>query len=142
ALHNGVATTLATSTVGGNLRVTSDSSLAEAGVLTVNGTSFFAAATTIDLSSSANQLVGSVTLSSGGNSTLLNGVPTTIAGATVGGDLSVTTTGPGSNLILAGNVSASGHTVTLTSAETINQGLGVITAGILAGSSGGATSLT
>jgi filamentous hemagglutinin family protein len=54
------------------------------------------------------------------------------------GPLILTTTQGG--LTLSGNVTAAGETVTLNSAETITQGAGVITAGILAGRSvGGAT---
>jgi hypothetical protein len=90
SLRNELSTTLAASTVGGNLTVTSGSSLAESGVLTVTGTSSFTGPTSIDLSTSINQLGGAVALLSTGDTALHNGVATTLATSTVGGNLRVT----------------------------------------------------
>ena len=55
----------------------------------------------------------------------------------VAGPVTLTTTGSGSNLSLAGSVQASGQTVTLVSAGTITETGGVITAATLTGSSVG-----
>jgi hypothetical protein len=78
SLRNELLTTLAASTVGGNLTVTSGSSLAESGALTVTGTSSFTGPTSIDLSTSTNQLGGAVALLSTGDTALHNGVATTL----------------------------------------------------------------
>ena len=88
---------------------------------------------------------------SGGNFALTNAQPLTVTGtvdtdATPGttntataGDLTLTTTGASDNLVL--NADLIGHTVTLTSADTIGQSGGIITALTLTGSSVGGTTL-
>ena len=59
---------------------------------------------------------------------------TTGAVSSVSGPITLTTTGAGSNLTLGAAVTASGNTVTLDSAGTIDQTAGSISAGILTGS--------
>ena len=88
---------------------------------------------------------------SGGNFALTNAQALTVTGtvdtdATPGttntataGDLTLTTTGASDNLVLDANLI--GHTVTLTSADTIGQSGGIITALNLTGSSVGGTTL-
>ncbi len=58
------------------------------------------------------------------------------------GPVTLTTTGAGSNLTLGSDVTANGQTVTLTSAGTIDQTDGAISASTLTGSSAGGTTLT
>ncbi|HEX5280064.1 MAG TPA: hypothetical protein VFW28_08290 [Micropepsaceae bacterium] len=64
-------------------------------------------------------------------------------GVTNVGNVTLTTTGTGSNLTLAANVTApANQSLTLSSAGNINQTAGTITTGTLTGQSGGSTSLT
>ena len=120
ALTNDQATLLGASTVGGNLTVVSTlGNLTQtADVLTVGGTSSFTASMTgaaITLND-ANMLTGPVALTTGtsGTAALTNDKATQLGASNVGGNLTVMTTGAGSNLTLDGAVTASGNTVTLT----------------------------
>jgi filamentous hemagglutinin family protein len=103
----------------------------------------------------AANLVGTLAGQSGGGfaftnaASLIVGTVPVIAGV-VGpqsgvvalGDTALTLTGANSNLTLAGVVTASGQTVTLTVGGSIDQTGGAITSGVLTGSSGGTTTLT
>ena len=80
-----------------------------------------------------------------GNTTGLsftNGQALTVNGVSSTGPIALKTTGNGSNITLAGSVSASGTTVALISAGTIGQTGGSITAATLGGSSVGGATLT
>ena len=93
----------------------------------------------------ANQLAGTVmlnTIGSGADISLTNAAPLTVGAAFVGGNLALTTTGSGNALTLADKVAATGNTVTLVSAGTINQtAAGSIDAATVTGSSVGGASL-
>ncbi|HTW34186.1 MAG TPA: hypothetical protein VMD53_06190, partial [Rhizomicrobium sp.] len=98
-----------------------------------------------------NQIGTLASFQAGGNFSLTDAEALTVTGpVTAGfgnttGDLTLTTTGSGNGITLEGNLTASSgntQTVTLTSAGDITQNAGTIAADILAGSSGGTTSLT
>jgi hypothetical protein len=152
-------TVLGDSTVGGNLTVNAVGGLTQSGPLTVGGTSSFTASSfssaspptvvpgVITLTNMANDLIGAVSLNTtgaGGNANLTNtaATGTTLDTSVVSGNLTVTQALAGATLTLNGNVTASGQTVTLTSAGPINQTTGQISAATLTGSSVGGASLT
>ena len=106
SLTNNAATTLATSTIGGNLTVTDTAgNLGQSGALTVAGTSTFTNTAnngTITLNA-ANLLTGAVALNTtgaSGDASLTNNLATTLAASTVGGGLTV--------IDAAGNLGQSG----------------------------------
>src|SRR5579885_3254004 len=101
AAHTASAvTTLAASSIGGNLAVTSTTGIAQSGALTVAGTSGFTAENGgVSLGQGGNQLNKDITLTAtGGDATLVNDAAhtasgvTTLAAGSLGGNLAVTST--------------------------------------------------
>ncbi len=101
AAHTASAvTTLAASSIGGNLAVTSTTGIAQSGALTVAGTSGFTAENGgVSLGQGGNQLNKDITLNAtGGDATLVNDAAhtasgvTTLAAGSLGGNLAVTST--------------------------------------------------
>jgi filamentous hemagglutinin family protein len=120
-LTNGIATNLAASNVGGNLTVSSVGAITNSGVLTVAGTSSFATTAgnaPINVDVSGNHLTGAILLApnGAGSATLVNALPTTLTGTTIGGNLTVTA--QGSSLTEAGPLTVGG-------ASSFNAGLGI-----------------
>ncbi len=105
-----------------------------AGGATLNGANLIG-----ELETFTNSGAGGFALTDG-ESLTVNGTNTVVNGGT--GDLSLTTTGTGDNIVIDKAIKAGG-TVTLNSAGTITENIstGIVTAGTLAGSSGGQTSL-
>jgi hypothetical protein len=121
ALTNGTATVLAASTVGRNLSVISNGAITETGVLTVAGTSSFAAGANAITLTQSNQLGGAVTLSNSGANdvALTNNQATVLAASTVGRNLTVLSNGALTEtgvLTVAGtsSFSAGANAITLT----------------------------
>jgi hypothetical protein len=96
-LNNMTALVLGTSSTDGNLTVTSNgNAITQTGPLSVGGTSsFVAGAAPITLTDVGNDFVGSVTLSNTGANDvqIYNNAPLTLAPFTVGGNITVTTSG-------------------------------------------------
>ena len=148
SITNNVATSLAASSVGGNLTIVdSTGNLTATGVLTVGGASSFTTTTTdatISLSTN-NALTGAVTLNTtgtAGNASLTNHAATSLAASSIGGTLTVLDTA--GNLSQAGALTvggASSFTTTTTNATiTLTSATNALSGGVTLGTTGATSS--
>ncbi len=135
-LTNSIATSLAASTVGGNLTIISGGNISQTGALVVPGTSSFSAgAHAIDLTTNgaSNSFTGAITLSNSGAFavTLTNSIATVLAASTVGNNLTIVSGGNISQtgaLVVPGtsSFSAGAHAIDLSTNGTSNNFTGAV----------------
>ncbi|MDX1901589.1 MAG: filamentous hemagglutinin N-terminal domain-containing protein [Gammaproteobacteria bacterium] len=127
SLTNSIATSLAASSIGQNLTLTSTSgAITQTGALTVGGTSSFSAGAHAITLTQANSFTGAVTLSNSGafDVSLTNSIATSLAASSIGQNLTLTSTSGAISqtgaLTIGGtsNFSAGAHAITLTQANS------------------------